>query len=149
MNPGNLKRSGIRGTIAFLFQYLIQYLVKLKWKKLWKCLGVSEVIELSNDFKDNIFIRNTNFIKTYSKVKNKKDILKIKYKGVKVGDLIYDHYLRYNGKVSFNIQDTYAIKRLLNIVEGSNENLESFYFKTEKNRLLHSSKSNLFNWICS
>ena len=71
INPGNLKKPGIRGTIAFLFQYLIQYFVKLKWKKIYKCLGVNEVIELSNDFKDNIFIRNTNFIKTYSKVKSR------------------------------------------------------------------------------
>ena len=140
INPGNIKKPGIRGTIAFLFQCLILHLIKLKWKKIYKCLGVNEVIELNNNFKDNVFVRNTNFINKNCNLKNKEDVLSINFKGIKIGDLIYDHYLRFNNTVTFDIKNRYAIKRLLNFIETSNENLNNFYFKNKNNILYYISQ---------
>ena len=134
INPGNLKKPGFRGTLASLFQCFFLYFIKLKWKKIYKCLGVSEIIDLNNNFRDNFLIRDTAFIKKNLNLKNKKDVLNIKYKGIKIGDLLYDHYLRFNQSISFDVKNIYVIKRLLNLIETSNENLNKFYFKN-KNKL--------------
>ena len=134
VNPMRMRRPGFIGTFAFFYQYLIQHFIKLKWKKIYKCLGFNTFIELSDDFKDSFFIRDSKFVKDYEKLKSKKDILKLKYKGIKIGDLIYDHYLRFNGDVTFNINDINSIKILLNMIEGANNNLNNFYLKN-KNKI--------------
>tara|TARA_B100001121_G_scaffold309997_1_gene338971 strand:- start:7462 stop:9003 length:1542 start_codon:yes stop_codon:yes gene_type:complete len=134
INPMRMRRPGFTGTIAFLFQCLVQYLIKLKWMKIYKCLGFNSFIDLSNDFKDSIFISKSNFVKSYKSFKKKEDILKLKYQGIKIGDLIYDHYLRFKGDVKFNINDLYSTKILLNMIEGANNNLNNFYLKN-KNKI--------------
>ena len=131
INPMRMKRPGFIGTFAFLFQYLIQYFIKLKWKKIYRCLGFNSFIELSNDFKDSVFIKNSNFVKNYKRLKKKEDILKLKYQGIKIGDLIYDHYLRFKGDVKFNTKNVHYIKILLNMIEGANNNLNKYYLKNK------------------
>ena len=44
-------------------------------------------------------------IKTEIHIKDKNEILKLKYKNVLVGDLIYDSYLRFNSKATIDIND--------------------------------------------
>ena len=64
-------------------------------------------------------------IKLYSKIKTKMQLVNFKYKGIHIGDLIYDSYLRRIFKYTVDLKD----KRLL------------FYFKSFKkfqtNRDLH------------
>jgi len=126
------RKKGFNGLISFIFNYTVTYFVRLKWINLYKRLGVHQVIDFNNNFKDNIFIRNSNFIKKNSKLKNKNDVSNIKLEGIKVGDLIYDHYLRFFGEVTFDIKDISTNKRILNIFEGSNDNLNNFYDKYKK-----------------
>ena len=73
VNPMRMRRPGFTGTIAFLFQCLVQYLIKLKWMKIYKCLGFNSFIDLSNDFKDSIFISKSNFVKSYNETTDLND----------------------------------------------------------------------------
>lgn len=76
------------------------YLLKLKlnkWRILYGTLGIKKFVTLSN----------TNFSKFNAKPKNKEQLLRLKIFGIKVGDLIYDTYIRYRASETVNLKDKY------------------------------------------
>ena len=126
------RKKGFKALLSFLFDYFINYFIKLKWIKIYKHLGIYQVIDFNNNFRDNMFVGKSNFIENNSKLKNKKSVLNIRLEGIRIGDLIYDHYLRFFGDVTFDLKNTLINKRLLTIFEGSNNNLNNFYNKHKK-----------------
>jgi hypothetical protein len=84
----------------------------LKWHKLYLANGGNIGLDLDIDL--------INYIKYYSKAKSvfkniesKDELIKLDYKGINVGDLIYDTYLRYKPAPTVNIKDKYLFKILI------------------------------------
>jgi hypothetical protein len=99
-----------------IFRYFVEILLNYfrfrKWKKLYSIIGV-----------DKIYITNVNlipyifyyFFKKYflfKKIVNKKKFLDYKYRSIKVGDLIYDTYLRFFEKTTLDTADNFNIQQL-------------------------------------
>ena len=55
------------------------------------------------------------------------------YKKIKIGDLIYDYYLRYYLKATFDVSNIFVINKMLNYIQTSYQNLEKFYKVNKKN----------------
>ena len=128
-----LKRDqGTLNFLRFLFHYLIDSLSKYKWTKLYKSIGVSDVITLNDNFISNVVLNNNLNTNKIKKI-NKSEILELSYKGIKVGDLIYDYYLRYFLRPTFDVSNIFAIKKILNYIRTSYQNLENFYNKNRIN----------------
>ena len=79
-------------------------------------MGVEECIDLNNNLLANLINKKTYFIKKNISISQKKDIHKIKYKNIKIGDLIYDYYLRYYRSEHLIVQK-FEINRILNYVD--------------------------------
>ena len=97
----------------YFFSWII-YLIKNKiynlllfhkWSKLYTAIGVSLIYNI-NFYKKNFILRSKADI-IFKNIKEKKSILSIKYRGIKVGDLIYDTYIRYKKNPTVDIKDYY------------------------------------------
>ena len=117
------RESGLINTLKFFINFLLQYLIKKKWQKMYKSIGINKIYFLNNDLKNNFKIYESNFIKKNLKIKKKEKILKITYNKIKVGDLIYDYYLRFFRKTTFQTNDIYSIKKILNYTKNMCDNL--------------------------
>ena len=100
------REQGFLNTFKFFTGLFIQFLIKKKWEKMYKSIGINKIYFLNNDLKNNFLIIENNFIKKNLKIKKKDKILDIKYNKIKVGDLIYDHYLRFYKQTTFQINDS-------------------------------------------
>ena len=96
-------------------------------------MGVEECIDLNNNLLANLINKKTYFIKKNISISQKKNIHKIKYKNIKIGDIIYDYYLRYYRSGTFDCTKKFEINRILNYVEHSFDNLNKFYEKNKNN----------------
>lgn len=124
----NLNNNFIIFAAIFYWNNAILYFRNLKWKKLFSTidnnfvsfnnLNIFEEIKLLNEAKKNL-----KFIRT------KKDLLKFKYKGVKVGDLMYDTYLRFKNVPTININDKFLHEILAKLIFSFQklDNLNSSY----------------------
>lgn len=108
------REHGFVNTIKFFINLFIQFLIKKKWEKMYKSIGINKIYYLNNDLKNNFFIAENNFIKENLKIKKKENILKIMYKKIMIGDLIYDHYLRFFKQTTFQVNDINSFKKILN-----------------------------------
>ena len=114
--------------ISFYWNNLILYFRNFKWKRLFSTI-------------DNNFVsfNNINILKEMSLLKEaqtnlkfirtKKDLLNFKYKGIKVGDLIYDTYLRFKNVPTINMEDTFLTEIFAKLIFSFEklENLNSSY----------------------
>lgn len=119
------REDGLVNTLKFFIEFSIQYLIKKKWEKMYKSIGISKIYFLNNDIKNNFFVHDNNFIKKNLKIKKKDKILKITYNKIKVGDLIYDHYLRFFRETTFKLNDINSFKKILNYTKNMFDNLLS------------------------
>ena len=111
----SLKRNIIIFFLSFYFNNLILILRNYKWKKLYSVV--------SNNFTS---LNNFNFFeevrllklaeKQIVKLKTKKDIHNLKYNGIKIGDLIYDTFLRYKNTPTINLKDPFLIEIYAKII---------------------------------
>ena len=81
--------------IKFFFKFIIYTFEKKKWFKIYKSIGINKIYSINNDLKTNFFKSQSVFEKKILKIGNKKQFLKVKYKNILVGELMYDFYLRY------------------------------------------------------
>jgi hypothetical protein len=105
------RKKGFINFIKFCVYLFVDILIKLKWFKLYKSIGIEKIYNLNNNFLSNLILSRTNFLKYNSSLKNKHQILNIKYQNLWVGDLIYDYYLRYFQKYTFHINDKIYLKK--------------------------------------
>ena len=111
---------------------IYNFLLKKKYCKLFSSIGIKTIFDINNEKKINI-----NKLKKVSKnifknLKNKKDVLKIKYKKVLIGDLIYDSYIRYRVVPTVNINDKFLydiIFKSLKAIEFCEINLNNKGYK--------------------
>ena len=118
--------------IIKVFKYfrstIYHYLLKRKWKKLYNKLGITEFYDYQKlkktISKNEIHKIKKNARKNFADIKEKKDIFKISLDNLKVGDLIYDTYIRFRNEPTVDIKDQF----LYDIIERS-----YIFFKSFKN----------------
>jgi len=110
-------------------------LLRNKWKSIYK----QNNINLSEDFSSynlrSVLFSLKNIQVITNKIKSKRDILKIKFKGIDIGDLIFDTYIRYRAVPTVNVNDfflKYIIFKTLIIFNNCSEftkknNIEVYY----------------------
>ena len=72
---------------------------------------------------------------TFLKIYTKKNFIKIKYKNILVGELMYDFYLRYFKKHQLKFNDHYEIKKIANYVEFFYKNLNKMFTDIKKENI--------------
>ena len=93
---------------SFFFSLLSNYyyeLIKRKWILLYKSIGVEEIFDLNEEKETKKNLRKTN--KIFKNIKNKSDILQLKYNNINIGDLVYDTVLRFNFRATIDIKHYY------------------------------------------
>ena len=88
----------------FIFKIIEQFFLTKKTVQLYNKFYDSQIITPKYSFLKILKFLPTAFF-VLIKVKTKKDILKIKYKQILIGDLIYDTYLRFFKKSTLNVRD--------------------------------------------
>ena len=127
------KEFGLINNLKFFINVFIQYLIKKKWSKLYQSIGINKIYFFNDDFKNNYGINESNFVKKKLKIKKKEKILKIKYNKILVGDLIYDYYLRFFRKTTFQTDDIYSYKKILKYAQNIFERLSQIKKELGKN----------------
>lgn len=100
------------------FLYLIKLIVRkilyFKWQLLYRSIGVTKFMNMGkiNPNKKNLIYNLTK--KSLLKIKKNKDIIKIKYKNIKFGDLINDTYIRFKNSPTVDIKDLFLKKIIYN-----------------------------------
>ena len=76
--------------------------------------------------------------KLFKKINSKSDLIKLRYKDIVIGDLVYDTYLRFNRVATVDINDKklkLIIRNAINIYESCNlflkENNINIYFSKQ------------------
>jgi hypothetical protein len=115
----NYKKSFIRFIFSFYFNILILYFRNLKWKNLYKKFGTVFIsFNNTNIIKEIFYIKKAEII--LSGIKNKKQLQSLKINNIKVGDLVYDTYLRFSDKTTVDLNDFFLIEvfsKTLNTLE--------------------------------
>jgi hypothetical protein len=92
---------------------LYYYFIKKKWIALYKSIGVNYV--LVPLIKNNVAPEKKNYViaqNIIKRIKTKEDILDLSYKGVPIGDLIYDTVLRFGFKATLEKSD-FLLKEII------------------------------------
>ena len=136
-------KPGILSPLKFLIDYLFNFFEMRKWSRLYNKIGVEVYFEL-NPFKlrSYFFNSNTAFFNRYYKKLNVKNISKIKYHNIELGNEIYDTYLRYYNKAGITKKDMKHVYSILNLASYSFFKLEEFY-KKNKNKISYYITSNI------
>ena len=93
----------------YILKNIIFYFHQRKWKKIYKSLGILFIfnLKLENPTEKRKLLKKS--LKIFKSIKQKKDILKIKFKDIWLGDLIYDTYLRFKCAPTVNIKDKFLL----------------------------------------
>ena len=124
---------GFIGILSFIFNVIVDYFILLKWKKLYKKIGVQKIYSLNNHVIEDIlyhflFWRKKKFFNATN------EIIQIKYNNIKLGDLIYDTYIRFYKKHYYNQKSQNNINKLLFISKICIKKLNNII---EKEKFIH------------
>ena len=126
-------------------------LLRRKWLRFYRTINVEEIINLEKINFLRYFSLRKEAKLIFQNIKNKKDILNIKIKKVKVGDLIYDTYLRFRCVPTPNIKDKFLFKIILktiimidNLTKFLRENKIESYFTTYTSYIHHGVPARFF-----
>jgi hypothetical protein len=107
----------------YITKLIVRKILYFKWLLLYRSIGVTKFINMGkiNPNKKKIICNLTT--KSLIKIKKNKDIFKIKYKNIKLGDLINDTYIRFKNYPTVNVNDPF-LKKIIYIFFLSLVNLE-------------------------
>lgn len=111
----HLNNNLINFAISFYWNNLILFFRNLKWKRMFSTIN-NNFISFNNF---NVFEEIKLLKKAKKKlkfIKTKKDLLNLKYKGIKVGDLIYDTYLRFKNVPTIDVEDEFLNEILAKLI---------------------------------
>jgi hypothetical protein len=98
------------------FRYFVDislnYFRLKKWQKLYSVCGVNKIYNTNVNLIFFIFFNFFSKHFLFKKIINKKKFLDYKYKSIKIGDLVYDTYLRFFEKTTLNTNDNFNIQQL-------------------------------------
>jgi hypothetical protein len=107
---------------------IYNWLLFCKWSKLYSSIGINKIYNINFISSKNKNIANTIF----KRIEEKKAVLSIKYRGIVIGDLIYDSFIRYKKKPTLDIKDYYLkflIIKSINCIDFCFSNLKKIYIK--------------------
>ena len=111
-------------------------------KKIYESLNIHEGI---NEINFKYSFNNLKLLrKKYLLIKSKKDLQEFKYKGLKIGDLIYDTYLRTKFKPTINLEDESLFRIFYRSIKIFDEIHD--YFKNNKVKLVIPSHTNYIQY---
>ena len=119
--------------LKFFFDYIHNFLLKKKWSKMYKKIGIYKIHDLNSNFKSNLISYENSFIKKSLKNVDKNKINNIIFNNEKIGNYIYDTYLRYYNKITFSKKDKIILKKILTYVSFSYKNLNDLFQTYKKN----------------
>ena len=90
-----------------IYLKIYNYFLKKKWSILYSSIGITKILDLSNNNSEEKKKSRHHSIRVINGLKSKTDVLKINFLGINIGELIYDTYLRYRGKADLDIKDNY------------------------------------------
>jgi len=95
------------------------YLLFNKWKSLYASIGVKTEYNV-NKIKNNYLSNNKIVNRIFLSLKNKKSVLRIRYRNILIGDLIYDTFIRYSNNPTLNIKSIFLkiiIKKSIEVLD--------------------------------
>jgi hypothetical protein len=98
---------------------IYNYLLFNKWANLYASIGVNAQYNV-NKSKNNYLSNDKIVNRIFLSLKNKKSVLKIKYKNILIGDLIYDSFIRYGKHPTVNIKSIFLkiiIKKSIEVLD--------------------------------
>jgi len=118
----NLQKIGIWTRIQFLeknlnsfilfpIKFIFDYLEYLKWKKIYKALGVDIFYNFSFP---RLFFNYFNIFTIINAINSKKKLITFKIKNISVGTVLYDTYMRFFKKPTFDPKDKFLLFQLVN-----------------------------------
>ena len=111
---------------------IYNFFLKKKFYKLFSSIGVKNIFDINNEKKIDVDKLKKISKNIFNNLKNKKDVLKIRYKKILIGDLIYDSYIRYRVVPTVNINDKFLydiILKSLKAIEFCEINLNNKGYK--------------------
>ena len=88
----------------YIFKIIEQFFLTRKTCQLYDRFYDSQILKPKYSFlKTFKFLPKS--VNLFCKLKNNKDLLKVKYSGIVIGDLLYDTYLRFYKKSTLNVND--------------------------------------------
>lgn len=96
--------------ILFPIRFIFDYLEYLKWKKIYKALGVN--IFYNFNF-PRLFFNYFNIFTIINAVNSKKKLITLKIKNISVGTMLYDTYMRFSKKPTFEPKDKFLLFQLV------------------------------------
>ena len=100
---------------------------------MYKKIGIYKIHDLNSNFKSNLISYENSFIKKSLKNVDKNKINNIIFNNEKIGNYIYDTYLRYYNKITFSKKDKIILKKILTYVSFSYKNLNDLFQTYKKN----------------
>jgi hypothetical protein len=129
-----------RRVIEIIYQRLsavIFLLLRKKWAKLYRVIGVSKMLNLENlNYKERALCHREAKV-IFSKIEKKSDVLKINFKGVCIGDLIYDSYIRLRSEKTVDIDDHFLYEVIYHSL-ASVKTLDLYFSQSKVNFFLTS-----------
>ena len=111
-----------------LYLYILDYIIYLKWRRLYKSIGINSFERLNVTIFERInFIFKNKFLNSFN---DKKNIFDYEIANIKLGDLLYDTYLRYRAQPTLMIKDKSFLKKLItksNLIVFKLQNLINKY----------------------
>lgn len=145
-----LSKNFLKFIFFFYLNNTILFFRNLKWKKLYSITG-NEFVTLNNIniFKELELMINAQ--KILKKISSKEEIHQLKFKGIKIGDLIYDTYLRYKNTPTIDIKDPFLVEIYAKIlfsyeklfVLNSKKNIK-FFFTNQLSYIHHGFPTRFF-----
>ena len=94
-----------------IYLYILDYIIFLKWKKLYKSIGITHIKRLNLSIFDriNFYTKSINLDFFFKK----KNFFDFEINNIKIGDLLYDTYLRFRAQPTFFRKDKLFINKLI------------------------------------
>lgn len=102
--PTQKNSSSLIFLLRRIYQITYYFFLRKKWAKLYKTIGMVDDVNLT---RSDFYLFNTKSHQDKIQFKNREVIFNLKKKNLRVGDLIYDTYLRFRSKPTVFVRDKF------------------------------------------
>lgn len=103
------KRNILLEFLNQVYNQVYDFILFYKWRKLYRSIGIIFFEKLN----DNLIILKKSEISAYNNYIKKNKLLDYTIKGLKIGDIIYDTYLRFRAQPTLFLKDNYLIQLIV------------------------------------
>jgi hypothetical protein len=130
------KRFFILEILYDFYNRLFYFFLFYKWSKLYRSIGIKKIEKINLNLSDN-----KNFF--IPKISKKNSLLQYKMRGINIGDLLYDTYLRFRASPTVFLKDPFLLKiikkayMIIENLELLSKKYKIFYFFTSYSSYIH------------